>query len=91
MHARTMPMRHGLVDMFENTGRFLDRSNNDGYSVHQVHFRIDGRVVNHGSKRSLFRQVLMHPSKRLMIQLSPRWNIPHTTEQQLVYFRWLYR
>ncbi|PRD34622.1 UNVERIFIED_CONTAM: hypothetical protein NCL1_14037 [Trichonephila clavipes] len=34
---------------------------------------IDGCVVNRDSERSMFRQVLMHPSKSLMIRLPPRW------------------
>ncbi|GFX60668.1 hypothetical protein TNCV_4917181 [Trichonephila clavipes] len=51
MHARTTPMRHGLADMLENTGCFTDRSNSDGYSCHQVHFRIDGHVVHRENGR----------------------------------------
>ncbi|GFS96616.1 hypothetical protein TNCV_3944031 [Trichonephila clavipes] len=31
--------------MFENTGRFMDRSDRDGYLCLQFHFRIDRRVV----------------------------------------------
>ncbi|GFV55777.1 hypothetical protein TNCV_167621 [Trichonephila clavipes] len=73
MHARTTPTRHELVDMFENTGCFTNHSSNDGCSCHQAHFRIDGRVVNHVSEGSMFRQVLMHPSERLMFRLPPRW------------------
>ncbi|GFU41447.1 hypothetical protein TNCV_4585961 [Trichonephila clavipes] len=73
MYARTTSTRHGVEDMFENTGSFTDRSSSVGYSCHQVHFRIDRRVVNRGSERSMFRQVLMHSSERLMSRLSPRW------------------
>ncbi|GFY05205.1 hypothetical protein TNCV_2206511 [Trichonephila clavipes] len=58
MYARTTPTRHGLADMFENTGHFTDRSSSDGHSCHQVHFIIDRRVINRGSERSMFRQVL---------------------------------
>ncbi|GFW62700.1 hypothetical protein TNCV_2624631 [Trichonephila clavipes] len=71
MYANTTPTRQGLADIFENTGRFTDRSNSDGYSCHQVQFRFDGRVVNRCSERFMFRQALMHPSERLMIQLPP--------------------
>ncbi|GFV53828.1 hypothetical protein TNCV_4208791 [Trichonephila clavipes] len=39
----------------------------------QVHFRINEHVVNCGSERSMFRQVLMYPSERLMFRLPPRW------------------
>ncbi|GFW97917.1 hypothetical protein TNCV_1426801 [Trichonephila clavipes] len=68
MYARRVPTRHGLVDIFGNTGCFADRSNSVGYSCHQVNFRIDGRV-----KSSYSPQVLMHPSKCLMIWFLPRW------------------
>ncbi|GFY10949.1 hypothetical protein TNCV_1124701 [Trichonephila clavipes] len=30
-------------------------------------------MVIHGSERCMFRQVLEHPSERLMIRLAPRW------------------
>ncbi|GFV61458.1 hypothetical protein TNCV_2938001 [Trichonephila clavipes] len=65
------PMQHGLVEMFENTGRFTDLCSSDSYSCHQVHFKIDGRVVNRDSERFMFHQVLMHTSERLKIQLPP--------------------
>ncbi|GFX50548.1 hypothetical protein TNCV_614771 [Trichonephila clavipes] len=68
MHAR-----HGLADMFENTRRFKDCSSSFRYSCQQVHFKVGWRVFNPGSERSIFRQVLMHPSKRLMIRLLSRW------------------
>ncbi|GFV91855.1 hypothetical protein TNCV_2975261 [Trichonephila clavipes] len=51
----------------------MDHSISDVYSNHQIHFRTGGHAVNHGSDRSLFLQVLMHPSKRLRISLTPRW------------------
>ncbi|GFX60702.1 hypothetical protein TNCV_4976781 [Trichonephila clavipes] len=72
MYARTTPTRHGLTGTFENIRCFIDRSCSHGYSCHKVHFRIEGRVVNCVSERSLFRQVLMHPSERLMVLLPPR-------------------
>ena len=40
IHACTTLIRHGLADMFKNTGRFTDHSNCNGYSCHQVCFRI---------------------------------------------------
>ncbi|GFT86841.1 hypothetical protein TNCV_4164091 [Trichonephila clavipes] len=43
-------------------------------------------IFNRGSERSMFQQVLMHLSERLIIWLMPR---SHRTEQQPVYFRWL--
>ena len=46
MYARTIPMRHGLADLFENTGRFMDRSSAEGYSCHLINFRIDGCVIH---------------------------------------------
>ncbi|GFX23462.1 hypothetical protein TNCV_3769381 [Trichonephila clavipes] len=61
MYASTTLTRHGLTDTFENSGNFTNRNNSDGYSCHQVHFKIDGHVVNFGSERSMFREVLMHP------------------------------
>ncbi|GFW04917.1 hypothetical protein TNCV_4881521 [Trichonephila clavipes] len=73
MNARTTTTRHGLADMFENTGCFTDRSISDGYSCHKVYFRIDGWVVNPGFESSMFRKVLMPPSERLMFLLPPRW------------------
>ncbi|GFS79681.1 hypothetical protein TNCV_4241391 [Trichonephila clavipes] len=72
MYARTTPTRHGLADMFKNTRSFTDHSSSDGYSGHQIHFRFDGHVINRDSERSMFRQVLMHPSECLMIRLMPR-------------------
>ncbi|GFS79443.1 hypothetical protein TNCV_2369801 [Trichonephila clavipes] len=66
MYALATPTRHGLADMFENTGLFSYCSSSVGYSYHQIHFRSDGRVVNHGSEKSMFRQVLIHPRERLM-------------------------
>ncbi|GFV83095.1 hypothetical protein TNCV_2802211 [Trichonephila clavipes] len=57
--------------MFEDTGCLTDCSSSDGYSCHQVHFRIDGRVSNRRSESSMFRQVLMHPIERLKIRLPP--------------------
>ncbi|GFU41157.1 hypothetical protein TNCV_3899691 [Trichonephila clavipes] len=45
MYARTTPTRHGLTDILENIGRFSDHSSNNGYSCHQVNFRIDWHVV----------------------------------------------
>ncbi|GFY09210.1 hypothetical protein TNCV_2991281 [Trichonephila clavipes] len=59
--------------MFKNTGRFTDHSCSDGYSFHYNHFRFDGRVLNRGSERPMFHQVLIHPSERLMIRLPPYW------------------
>ncbi|GFX67181.1 hypothetical protein TNCV_2185281 [Trichonephila clavipes] len=56
--------------MFENTKFFTDRSKSDGYSCHEVHFKFEGRVVNHGSENF---QILMNPSERLIIRLLPRW------------------
>ncbi|GFV58668.1 hypothetical protein TNCV_1947331 [Trichonephila clavipes] len=73
MYSRMIPMRQGLVDMFENNGRFMDRSSSGEYSCHQVRFRINGCIVNGVSERSKFHQVLMHPRERLMIRLPPRW------------------
>ncbi|GFS62007.1 hypothetical protein TNCV_2592841 [Trichonephila clavipes] len=73
MYACTTLTRYGLADMFENTGRFMDRSNNNRYSCHQDHFRMGGRVANRLSERSMFYQILMQPSERLVIWLSPRW------------------
>ncbi|GFT59979.1 hypothetical protein TNCV_4179961 [Trichonephila clavipes] len=67
MYACTTPTRHGLADMFENTGCFTDRSSNDGYSCNQVHFRIDGRVGNCRTERSIFRQLLKLSKKLMMI------------------------
>ncbi|GFY24238.1 hypothetical protein TNCV_1012871 [Trichonephila clavipes] len=55
-------------------GRFPDRNSSGGYSCYQDHFRIDVRFDSHGSERCKFRQVLMHPSERLMIRLPPRWS-----------------
>lgn len=45
-YVRSVSMQHGLLDMFENTGCFTGRSSSDKYSCHQVHFRIEGRVIN---------------------------------------------
>ncbi|GFY27088.1 putative transposable element [Trichonephila clavipes] len=73
MYARTTPMRHGLASMLQNAGYFTDCSSSDRCSCHQVHFRIAGSVVKQSSDRSMFRQVLMHPSERLMFLLPPRW------------------
>ncbi|GFV03280.1 histone-lysine N-methyltransferase SETMAR [Trichonephila clavipes] len=67
MYAITTLKRHGLADMFENTGRFTDRCNNDEYSCHQNHFRIGGRVVNLDSDRFKFHTVLMHQRKLLWV------------------------
>ncbi|GFS57072.1 hypothetical protein TNCV_4238541 [Trichonephila clavipes] len=39
------PSCYELADLFESNGRFTDHSSSDGYLRHQVHFRIDGRVV----------------------------------------------
>ncbi|GFY32330.1 hypothetical protein TNCV_3558381 [Trichonephila clavipes] len=39
--------------------------------IHQIHFRFDGRVVNRDSERSMFHQVLIHLSERLMFRLPP--------------------
>ncbi|GFV43061.1 hypothetical protein TNCV_1458901 [Trichonephila clavipes] len=39
MYASTKPKRHGLVDMFENSGCFTDRCSSVKYSCLQVHFR----------------------------------------------------
>ncbi|GFX03530.1 histone-lysine N-methyltransferase SETMAR-like [Trichonephila clavipes] len=36
MYARTTPTRHGLVDMFENTGRFTDRAAMDINSTKSI-------------------------------------------------------
>ncbi|GFU01027.1 hypothetical protein TNCV_1816471 [Trichonephila clavipes] len=69
MYTRMIPTRYGLADIFENTGCFTDRCGSDGYSCHQFHFRIDEYVVNRGSERFTFHQVLMHLSERLMIRL----------------------
>ncbi|GFU95644.1 hypothetical protein TNCV_3333091 [Trichonephila clavipes] len=73
MYVRTTPTRHGLADLFENTECLTDRSSSDGYSCHQIPFRIDRLVVNRVSERSMFRQVLMHQSECLMIWLLPHW------------------
>ncbi|GFV98472.1 hypothetical protein TNCV_624311 [Trichonephila clavipes] len=73
MDALTAPTRHGLADMFENTGCFTDHRSSDEYLCHKVHFRIQGCVVNRSSERSMFLHVLMHPSKRLKIRFPPRW------------------
>lgn len=43
-NARRTPTIYGLVDMFKTTGCFMHRTISDGYSYHQVHFRIDGRI-----------------------------------------------
>ncbi|GFV09259.1 zinc metalloproteinase nas-15 [Trichonephila clavipes] len=56
MYARTILTQHRLADMFENTERFTDRCSSDGYSCHQVHFRIDRRAINSDSERSMFRR-----------------------------------
>ncbi|GFW46204.1 hypothetical protein TNCV_4210831 [Trichonephila clavipes] len=56
MYAQTASKLHGLVDKFQNTGRFTNCSSSDGYSCDQVHYRIDWRVVCRGTKRSMFRQ-----------------------------------
>ena len=37
--------RKELADLFENTGHFMDCRSSDGYSRHQMNFRIDGRVI----------------------------------------------
>ncbi|GFU90700.1 hypothetical protein TNCV_3089861 [Trichonephila clavipes] len=73
IYAHTTPTRHGLADMLKNTRCFTNCCSSDGYSCHQVHFKIDGCAVNRGSERSMFHQVLMHASERLMIRLPPRW------------------
>ncbi|GFT80728.1 hypothetical protein TNCV_1539711 [Trichonephila clavipes] len=70
MYVRATPKRHGLVEMFENTGCFTDRSSSDGYSYHYIQFRFGGQVVNRGFQTSMFRQILMHPRERLMIGLA---------------------
>ncbi|GFS88535.1 hypothetical protein TNCV_1461641 [Trichonephila clavipes] len=72
MHARTTSMQRELAHMLENTRHFTDHSSNDGYSCHQVHFKIDGCVINRGSERSMFPKVLIHSSKCLMTRLPPR-------------------
>ncbi|GFW39716.1 hypothetical protein TNCV_3188871 [Trichonephila clavipes] len=77
MYARTTPTGHGLADMFENTGCLKDHSSSYECSSHQVHFHIDVHVVNHVSERSMFRQILMHPSEHLMVRLPPRWISVH--------------
>ncbi|GFS48475.1 hypothetical protein TNCV_2297871 [Trichonephila clavipes] len=80
-----MPARHGLADMFENNGCFTDRSNSDGYSCHQVHFRIDGRVVNPGSDvppSSDVPELTFENSVAASLGIFPR-----TTEQQHIQFR----
>ncbi|GFX39438.1 hypothetical protein TNCV_2668001 [Trichonephila clavipes] len=46
MYARTAPTRHGLPNIFENTGHFTDPSSSDGYPCDQVHFGNDRRVVH---------------------------------------------
>ncbi|GFW15068.1 hypothetical protein TNCV_983601 [Trichonephila clavipes] len=61
-----------LEDMFENIVRFTIYSIREGSFCQQIHFKFDGHVVNPGSERSMFGQVLMHPSERLMIRLPPR-------------------
>ncbi|GFX56739.1 hypothetical protein TNCV_494871 [Trichonephila clavipes] len=55
MYARTTLMLQGVMDMFENTGSFIDISSSDGYSCHQVHSRIDGCVVSSDSERSILK------------------------------------
>ncbi|GFW43731.1 hypothetical protein TNCV_4770801 [Trichonephila clavipes] len=40
LYARMALTRHGLADLFQNTGRFTNRSSSDGYSRHQVHFSV---------------------------------------------------
>ncbi|GFU11495.1 hypothetical protein TNCV_4742341 [Trichonephila clavipes] len=69
-----MHSRHGLADMFKNTRHFMDCSIINGYSFHQVHFRMDGRVINRGSESV---HVLKHPSERLTIRSTPRWIFPY--------------
>ncbi|GFX44309.1 DUF4817 domain-containing protein [Trichonephila clavipes] len=54
-----------------NPKEIRDTNISDGYSCHLVHFRINDRVVNRASERSMFLQVQMHPSERLMIQVPP--------------------
>ncbi|GFV27284.1 hypothetical protein TNCV_105971 [Trichonephila clavipes] len=51
MYARTASKRHGLPNIFENTGHFTDPSSSDGYPRNQVHFGNDRRVV-HGALHS---------------------------------------
>ncbi|GFV01799.1 hypothetical protein TNCV_2550531 [Trichonephila clavipes] len=51
MYARTASRRHGLPNIFENTGHFTDPSSSDGYPRNQVHFGNDRRVV-HGALHS---------------------------------------
>ncbi|GFV45197.1 uncharacterized protein TNCV_2893001 [Trichonephila clavipes] len=55
--------------MFKNSGCFMDCCSSDGYSSLQIHLKIDGRVVNRSSERSMFLQVLMHTNELLMIHL----------------------
>ncbi|GFT51809.1 hypothetical protein TNCV_4440961 [Trichonephila clavipes] len=73
MYARPTPTRYELVDTLENTWCFTDRSSSHTYSGHQIHFKFKGCIVNRDSGRSVFCQVLIIPSKRLMIRLPPRW------------------
>ncbi|PRD25120.1 UNVERIFIED_CONTAM: hypothetical protein NCL1_41826 [Trichonephila clavipes] len=47
----------------------MDCCSSDGYSSLQIHLKIDGRVVNRSSERSMFLQVLMHTNELLMIHL----------------------
>ncbi|GFU66747.1 transposable element Tcb2 transposase [Trichonephila clavipes] len=54
LRLRFMYARHRrdgrLTDMFKISQRFTDHIRSDGYSCHQVHFKIDGRVVNSALK-----------------------------------------
>ncbi|GFW08346.1 hypothetical protein TNCV_1656601 [Trichonephila clavipes] len=77
MHAHKTLTPHALADMFENIGCFMDRYRSVGCWCYRIHFRIDSRVVHLGSERSMFHQVLMHPSKRWRIRLPSR--SPHNS------------
>jgi len=35
MYARTIPIQHGLADMFKSTRHFTDRNSSSGYSCQQ--------------------------------------------------------
>ncbi|GFX70187.1 hypothetical protein TNCV_4616251 [Trichonephila clavipes] len=71
--------------MFENTGRFTDRSSNDGYSCPQIHLRFYGCIVNRGFERSMFHRYERTFDDLAAVSLGI---FPHAMEQQHAHFHW---